>query len=142
MKNFTENTQKRFADKKWRFTSGARNLARILENATSPLSVKSLVESLEAAERKMDTATVYRLLERFLEVRLVHRVANGFMPCTDPDNTSDSHHFLLCNSCGLAEEIFLDYQESISKQLQKEKDFRLSSVDLTFYGVCRHCRRK
>ncbi|MCF7846484.1 MAG: transcriptional repressor [Candidatus Gracilibacteria bacterium] len=140
MENFSTRAQVAFADRGWRFTAGTRNLARVLEETDVPLPVRDISAALEDAGRGIDTATVYRLLERFLETRLIHRVAGGFFPCANPENGSDSHHFLVCEKCARAEEIFLDYKDSISKQLEKEKGFLLREVDLTFFGACKHCR--
>lgn len=139
MTDFIELAQEKFLAQGWRFTAGARNLARALAETPRPLSAAELTEFLAKAERPVDNATVHRLLNRFLEVEVLHRVEGRFFRCSDPDNTADSHHFLICEHCGGAEEIFLDYMPSISKQLNKEKGFLLKDVEMTFQGVCRHC---
>jgi len=88
----------------------------------------------------LDVTTIYRVLEKLQEVRLVHEFQGKWRMCSDCDNHTESHHFLICESCGGAEEIFLDYHDAISEQLAKEKQFLLKKVHLGFLGTCRNCR--
>lgn len=139
MTEFIDLVQEKFLAQGWRFTAGARNLSHALAETPRPMSAAELTNLLERAERPVDNATVHRLLNRFLEVGVLHRVEGRFFRCSDLDNATESHHFLICEHCGGADEIFLDYMPSISKQLNKEKGFLLKDVDMTFHGVCKNC---
>jgi Fur family ferric uptake transcriptional regulator len=141
MKERLDLAEQKFAKKAWRFTSGARNIARIIFSAKSPLSAAEITEKLEKKELKIDLTTVYRLIDRFVAVDLAHLLNGQIIACSDPKN-NEEHHFLICESCGESEEIFLNYKESISKQLDSEKKFKLRKVDLVFYGLCEACRKK
>lgn len=133
--------EQKFASKDWRFTSGARNIARIIFTTKAPLAASEVAEKLAKKERKADLTTVYRLIDRFVALDLAHLINGQVMPCSDSEN-KEEHHFLICESCGEAEEIFLNYKDSISRQLDNEKKFKLRKVDLAFYGLCKNCRSK
>lgn len=126
----------RFAVEKWRVTLAVREIHNILTKKGSFLSAYEIVKVLD---NKFDVTTVYRVLEKLQQVKLVHEFQGKWKLCTNPTNTAESHHFLICETCGQAEEIFLDYHEAIASQLAKEKDFILKKVHLGFLGTCSGC---
>jgi Fur family ferric uptake transcriptional regulator len=134
--------EERFVSKAWRFTSGARNVGKIIFTTKSPLSATEITEILAKKGLKSDLTTVYRLIDRYVALDLAHLNNGQVMPCSFPDNKNEEHHFLMCESCGEAEEITLNYKASISLQLDTEKKFKLRKVDLVFYGLCKSCRKK
>lgn len=134
--------EQKFARKAWRFTSGARNVGRIIFSTKAPLSATEIMEQIKRKELKIDLTTVYRLIDRFVSIDLAHLYNGQVMACSHHENTEEEHHFLICESCGEAEEIMLNYKDAISNQLDKEKKFKLRKVDLVFYGLCGSCRSK
>ncbi|MCF7830619.1 transcriptional repressor [Candidatus Gracilibacteria bacterium] len=141
MTDFLDQVTNFFVTKKWRLTPGVRNIVEILSKTNIPLAVREIEKKLDSKERSVDPTTVYRILERLKKANLVHDLHGKFIRCTDP-NSKHEHHFLICEKCGNAEEIFLDYRESIAKQLAREKDFVLKEVDLSFWGTCKDCTQK
>ena len=134
--------EERFASRAWRFTAGARNVGRIIFSTKIPLSATEITEILAKKGLKSDLTTVYRLVDRYVSLDLAHLLNGQVMPCNHPENKNEEHHFLVCESCGEAEEITLNYRESISRQLKAEKNFKLRKVDLVFYGLCESCQKK
>ncbi len=134
--------EEKFAQRAWRFTSGARNVGRIIFSTKVPLSATEITEILAKKGLKSDLTTVYRLIDRYVALDLAHLLNGQVMPCNHPENKDEEHHFLVCESCGEAEEITLNYKESISRQLNAEKKFKLRKVDLVFYGLCGTCKKK
>ena len=105
------------------------------------MTVSEISRALEGESHEVDPTTVYRILERLTECGLVHNLQGKFVLCSDPDHKNE-HHFLFCTKCRNTEEIFLDYRDSIAKQLAVEKNFLLCDVDLLFKGVCKDCIKK
>lgn len=126
-----------FKARRWRVTLGVREVLRVLSEHECFLSAHEMEKKLQG---ELDVTTIYRVLEKLQEVRFVHEFQGKWRICSDPNNTTESHHFLICEHCGVAEEIFLDYHEAISEQLANEKQFLLKKVHLGFLGVCRHCK--
>ena len=90
-------------------------------------------------DRNINITTVYRILEKLDSMHLVHEFEGKWKKCQNLNN-QNQHHFLICQVCGYAEEIFLDYKSSISDQLAKEKGFLLREVKIGFIGKCKRCR--
>ncbi len=141
MSDFLLSVQAIFVARGWRVTAGVQNVVRILEQSQIPISSAEICAQLEKEGRPIDLTTVYRILDRLISIHLLHSLNGKFIRCSDPENKSDSHHFLICDDCGKAEEIFLDYFKSIEQQLQREKKFQLREVDMNFLGLCSHCRK-
>ncbi len=141
MSEFLETVRSLFVAKGWRITAGVLNVIQILEQSQTPLSSAEICDELDKKERPIDLTTVYRILDRLIAVHVLHSLHGKFILCSDPANKGDSHHFLICENCGKAEEIFLDYFKSIEQQLQREKRFHLREVDMTFLGLCSECRK-
>jgi len=138
-KTFREWVDYKFKEKQWRITIGVRSLVEVLEEAEYFLSVKEIRQKLKNNGYPLDAATVYRLLEKMGQVHLIHDFDSKWIKCSNPTNTLEHHH-LHCSNCGFAEEIFLDYEQSIAKQLKEEKDFLLKDVKLDFIGRCHRCQ--
>ncbi len=141
MSEFLSSVQTVFVAHGWRVTAGVRNIVNVLEHTKKPISSAEICAKLEAEGRPIDLTTVYRILDRLIAVHLLHSLHGKFIRCTDPSNRTDSHHFLICDECGKAEEIFLDYFKSIEQQLHREKDFGLREVEMSFYGTCSSCQK-
>ena len=141
MSEFLSSVQTVFVAHGWRVTAGVRNVVRILETTNVPVSSAEICAKLEAEGLPIDLTTVYRILDRLIAVHLLHSLHGKFIQCSDPGNRSDSHHFLICDKCNKAEEIFLDYFKSIEQQLHREKAFELREVEMSFHGLCSTCRK-
>lgn len=139
--NFLESVTTAFEKNNWRMTLGVKNVAKILDTARPFYSIQEIKNILKKQEKDLDTATLYRILEKLLTVDLVHKFDGKWKKCSDPTN-EDEHHFLVCERCGEAKEIFLDYKHSISGQLAKEENFLLREVHLSFLGICKNCHSK
>lgn len=126
-----------FTARRWRVTLGVREVLRVLNECEYFVSAHDIEKILD---HSLDVTTIYRVLEKLQEVRFVHEFQGKWRICSDCQNETESHHFLICESCGQAEEIFLDYHEAISDQLAREKQFLLKKVHLGFLGTCRNCR--
>lgn len=136
MTEIQQELKTRFQERSWRLTLAVREIFKTLEVAPGLYSAYEISKILD---EKFDVTTVYRVLEKLQEVKLVHEFQGRWKLCTDPHNHEESHHFLICDRCGQAEEIFLDYHEAIAGQLAKEKAFVLKKVHLGFLGTCRKC---
>ena len=123
----------------WRLTLAVRKVTELLANSSVFLSAYEIEGQLD---KQFDFTTIYRVLEKLQTVQLVHELNGKWKWCSDPHNREDQHHFLICEHCGRAQEIFLNYQAEIGAQLAEEKNFRLKQVQLAFLGVCEGCQQR
>lgn len=134
-----ETVLQHFKPNGWRLTLAVRKVSMLLANSPDFLSAYEIEGRLD---KDFDVTTIYRVLEKLQAVRLVHELNGKWKWCSDPHNREDQHHFLICEHCQRAEEIFLNYQAEIGAQLAAEKSFRLKQVQLAFLGVCRVCQQR
>lgn len=120
--------------------------ARVLElvwGSHQPLGAYQILDSLTEEGHKPAPPTVYRALEFLLEQGLIHRIAsqNAFMGCSDPSATHVGY-FLLCKTCGNAEEIINTsvLSEAIN-QVAGTKGFHIESQTVELAGQCQHCHQ-
>ena len=97
---------------------------------------------MDQREHDVDPTTIYRILDKLEQLHLVHGLQGKFIRCSFPTDTKKKHHFLVCEKCKNAEEILLDYHESIEKQLAQEKNYILREVEMYFWGICQNCSKK
>ncbi len=134
-----ETVLQKFKKHGWRQTLAVRSIVEKIAHTHHFLSAYELEEALE---KRFDVTTIYRVLEKLQAVGLVHELNGKWKWCSDPHNHDEQHHFLICEHCGNAEEIFLDYQSAIAEQLKQEKHFRLKQVHLAFLGTCQSCQQR
>lgn len=125
-----------------RLTPLRRRVLELVWVSHRPLGAYELLDRLTAEGHRPAPPTVYRALEFLLEQKLVHRIAsrNAFIGCTHP-GAAHAGYFLLCESCGNAEEIADG--SALGKAIDKAAaaaEFTVHSQTLELAGLCRHCR--
>jgi len=87
----------------------------------------------------MTEATVYRTLE-FLagnDVLLVAERGNGHLAY---ELSGESHHHIICRTCGKQIEIDPAMLAPAINQMEGETGYRLNAGHLTFFGLCPKCQ--
>lgn len=118
--------------------------AQILElvlNYSSLVKAYDILSDLRKINPKAAAPTVYRALDFFVEMDVLHRAEslNAFVFCKDfyIDHCSV---IVNCRKCGFVEELFA---ENIIKQLNlfcAEHKFFLENEPLVLNGVCSRCK--
>ena len=118
-------------------------MIEILSDISSPMTAREVFEKSKASKVKLDKVTVYRVLERFEDLGLIHQIfpSGGYVPCFHKD-CSSSHHILMhCLVCENILEIDVpeDTIEPIAGHLKKEYKFTLDENHFQLNGVCGSC---
>jgi Fur family ferric uptake transcriptional regulator len=122
---------------KRRNTPARAAILSILENAASALSQDMIEEQLAI---NTDRVTIYRLLNRFVEDGITHKViaADGksyfalCQTCNHADHYHDHFHFS-CTKCGKIECL----KEEIKIQLPK--GYHFENMNCIVNGICAAC---
>jgi Fur family zinc uptake transcriptional regulator len=112
-----------------------------LLSAGRPLSAYELLALLSQRQgRKIAPLTVYRHLDFLISVGLVHRLetTQSYVPCLHPDSTHESQ-YLMCSSCGQADELESKRVAELLKQLASQHGFRTQHAVVEIQGVCGAC---
>ena len=108
--------------------------------ADRPLSAYEIQEHLQAQRTYIDLASVYRSLELFVDLGIVHVIQLGEdrkrYELVDADN---HHHHLVCHTCGSIENIALQ-QEDFLEEVRQASTFKVDHHHLEFFGTCQSCQ--
>ena len=114
-----------------------------LGEQTCAVSAAELDAQLRADGQPVGRATVYRVLERLLELGLVERLDLGkagtrYEACrTGPEH----HHHLVCDRCGDVVPFADPALEKAIDEVVEKLDFAVSGHDVVLHGACERCER-
>jgi Fur family zinc uptake transcriptional regulator len=123
-----------------RFTPLRGRVYEILLHEDSSIGAYDILDKLKVIEDSAKPPTVYRALDFFLELGLVHKVesTNTFKAC---HHFGCSHpvQFLICDDCGDVQEISSEgVKETLESQAQ-QNDFHIVSQTIEAHGLCKKC---
>lgn len=112
----------------------------LLESLTDyPQSIVQIKQTLDQKHINIDQTTVYRSLDCLVKLGLVGKTRFG-------DNTSKfelldnhHHHHLVCEKCGIVEDIPLNDEKMIS-DIGRRTKFKITRHSLEFFGICEKCQ--
>ena len=128
-------------DKGARLTPLRERVYEILINQESAIGAYDLLDELRKTEDNAKPPTVYRALDFFLGLGLVHKVesTNAFMAC---HHFGCSHpvQFLICDICGDVQEIqSAGVKETLEAQAEQNA-FVIHRQTIEAHGVCQKCQ--
>ena len=105
----------------------------------SPVSVSSFFEITK--KRGFDTVSVYRTLDFFRKLEIVHEHGVGRQRILQAKTELDAHHhFITCESCGFSQEFEDDAIEFQLSTVAAENGFpNIHSHYLEIIGTCKNC---
>ncbi len=127
-----------------RITKPRLAVIECLANSEIPLSPKSIFDSvLKKGGLKIDQVSVYRILEAFNQLNLIHQVfpSGDYLPCTTRCDLNSNHIILNCTKCGKVTEIHLDwnYIHKIFENVKNKFNFEPTNQMLQIDGLCALC---
>lgn len=149
MSHYTEHAIALLKAQGFRITRPRKLVLELLDEAPTALSAYEIKDALDAAGEKVDTVSVYRILECFDEQGLIHRVlSSGKVKKCLLDNESHCqlqqkehcHHLLICQKCQGIEEVHCAGVDSLVQKLQTELSFKIEAHHLEFTGLCHRCQ--
>ncbi|MDR1314140.1 MAG: transcriptional repressor [Deltaproteobacteria bacterium] len=121
-----------------------RLVLETLITATGPVKAYDLIDTLRERGHRLTPATVYRILEFFLQNGLVHRVnaLNAFVACQDSHLAAHNPLIVVCPGCQTTTEINDEgLYTSIFNRLGA-LGFELKDGTVEVRGVCRKCAKE
>jgi len=123
-----------------RFTPHRRLALQILLESDRPLRAYDLLERLTGYGFAGQPPVAYRALDFLVEQGLVHKLSEtkSFLPCVHP---AESHGaaFLICRTCGQAEEVSVEPGRGAFGRAAREAGFTIERTILEAEGVCEKC---
>lgn len=124
-----------------RVTPARIAVLKTLEDSSTPVDVSTIYESLTKQRVDADQATIYRIVESFLEKNLVTKLQfqekKFFYEVKRPE-----HHHAICTSCGRIEDISNCSIKRTEAKIEEKIGFKVKSHSLEFFGLCSECNNK
>jgi len=123
-----------------RKTAALEACLRALASAEQPMTLQQIAAS-SAFDVSCDPATIYRLVSRLEERRIVRRI--GFHSRAAHYCLRESHHqdYLICRDCGSVEVLDIACPvEHLEKQIAQTSGFSDLEHELEFFGRCADCQ--
>ena len=124
----------------YRITRPLKAIVDILAGATRALEPVDIFDMGRREYPKMGLVTVYRALDKLVELELVQRVhkADG---CHAYLRAANGHeHILLCTRCGQAVFFAGDNIASLMDRVARESGFIIQDHWLQLSGLCANCQ--
>lgn len=112
-----------------------------LLSAGKPVSAYELIARLEDRQsKKIAPQTVYRHLDFLMRVGLAHRIEStqSYLPCDHPEHAHESQ-YLLCSSCGQADEVESEPLGSLLSEIASQRGFQPENSVVEIKGICESC---
>lgn len=128
-----------------RITKPRLAVIECLGRSEIPLSPKNIYETvLKKGDVKIDQVSVYRILEAFAQLQLIHQVfpSGDYLPCTTRCEHDPNHIILNCTKCGKVTEIHLDWNDihKIFENIKNNFNFEPAKQIFQIDGICAQCR--
>jgi Fur family zinc uptake transcriptional regulator len=124
-----------------RLTPVRRRVLELILRADQPTKAYGLLAELEQERGKLGPPTVYRALDFLLAHKLIHRVetSNAFVACGDAEHSHQSQ-FVICEDCGVTEEIQDDEIVARLRRLGERRGFAVERQVIEARGLCPACQ--
>jgi Fe2+ or Zn2+ uptake regulation protein len=123
-----------------RKTAALEACLRVLVEADQPVTLQQIAGS-PLFKVSCDPATLYRLVMRLEEKRIVRRIGFHSRAAHYCLRESDHQDYLVCRDCGSVEILNIACPvEHLEKQIATESGFSDVEHELEFYGRCGACQ--
>ncbi len=125
-------------NKKIRVTSIRIHILEVLRDASMPIDVSAIADELSERKVEVDTVTIYRNLEIFVQSDIVTQIdfRDGRYRY---EMQQEHHHHLICTKCRNSIPIYETCLAITEEQVAEKYGFSMQEHHLEFFGVCAEC---
>jgi Fe2+ or Zn2+ uptake regulation protein len=113
-------------------------LHRALRELDRHVTADELLESVADRLPNVSLPTIYATLELLEELGMVRRVQRAGTTLFDP--RTDSHHHLICTSCGSIEDLDSELDTGRLERAAARHGFEHERIEAVVHGRCARCR--
>ncbi|MDE6952421.1 MAG: transcriptional repressor [Erysipelotrichales bacterium] len=130
-------------DKKLRYSRQRETIYEILKNDCTHPNVDDIYMQVKKVIPDISLGTVYRNLNLLASQNKILKLDIGD-GAIHFDARITPHYHLVCDKCGVIEDIFLDEEiiAPLITQVQDNCDMLIDSAEILFHGECHNCLKK
>lgn len=149
MKSFVGKAEAIIQAHQLRLTAPRKMLIAFLSDNTAPMTPYEIRDQLKLKGQKADVVTIYRILDEFEKIALVHKVMTlgRYVRCDETEleahceQDHGCHHYLICENCHKVEEISGENLHNLEKVIATKMKFQVKRHFLEFIGLCSNCKK-
>jgi Fur family zinc uptake transcriptional regulator len=124
-----------------RLTRIRRRVLEVVAEAKTPIGAYDIIDELAKDGTRPAPITVYRALDFLMDHAFVHRIAskNAYLACNHSHGSGAMVVFLICETCGSANEISDGRIAVALATAAKASGFSVRAPVLELSGVCAEC---
>lgn len=134
-----KNIREFFKEKHLKFTKPRFEIYSFIKSHPIHPTAETVYKSVQKKLPDISFATVYNVLNKFVEVGLVKEF--NLDKNTRFDGNTEPHIHFVCLRCGKIEDIELSEHKKIIS-MAEEKGWDVEEFSLFVYGICPECKRK
>ncbi|HKY15953.1 MAG TPA: Fur family transcriptional regulator [Microthrixaceae bacterium] len=112
----------------------------MLASRSHHLTAGDVVDAVRRRDPDFYESTVYRTLDRLIELGVVDRIQIGPGPAVF-HLSSTAHPHLVCDRCGAVVEATPHLLDDVGAAVEREHGFALNPATSPLHGLCRDCNR-
>ncbi|MDX1838771.1 transcriptional repressor [Legionella taurinensis] len=125
-------------------TSLRKNVLYILWRSNKPLKAYDIVEQLLQFNANAKPPAVYRVLDYFVALGLVHKIESiqSYSLCQEHEKKHHCELLMVCNQCHTVAEVYDADLHALIKQLGLKQQFALQEDSIEIKGLCEPCQQQ
>lgn len=124
----------------FRLTKQRMLILDVLRGHQHHLTADAIFDVVKQKQPSLDVATVYRTLAWLLDVGLIRKIDVGKERLQYEYAANGLHHHLICNICGVEQEIDNHVVECLQAHILEHYGFAADPEHVAFFGRCADCR--
>jgi Fur family transcriptional regulator, zinc uptake regulator len=123
-----------------RLTDQRKDVLASVAESHSAVGAYEIIERMAHGRARPAPITIYRALDFLLEHDLVHKIEsrNAYVACSGA-HTNDQPTLLICNECGVVDEVIAPAINACLENAATEKRFAVSKTVIELSGTCSQC---
>ncbi|MFW6278633.1 MAG: Fur family transcriptional regulator [Bacillota bacterium] len=141
MDNLREKFKNKLSAHNYKLTDQRKDILDVfLDNIHHHFNAEELYEEVKKVNPDVGLATIYRNLELFCELDILHQLDFESSYKRYEINIEEKHHHhLICLECGQIMEFNDQVLEKFEEDLEKSHNFEIVDHRIKFYGYCEEC---
>ena len=143
MKDLKEKFKNKLSTNNFKLTRQREDILEVLlENPRCHFNAEELHDKVKKENPEIGLATIYRTLELFCELDILHRLDfDSSYKSYELNIDEKHHHHLICVQCGQITEFNDQVLEEFENNLEENHNFEIKNHRIKFFGYCAQCQQ-
>lgn len=121
----------------YRHTKQREEVLQVVQGVDKHMTAEEVYLEISKTNPNMGIATVYRNLNRLVEMDVITRIIDRDISYYD--GNSNPHYHLHCVKCGKFHDAPMSYMKNLDKEIEDELGITVIGHNVTFDCICEEC---